>query len=86
MFGVRLTDALFFHALGKKEVFEGLDLESTDFSICVEFPIKVHKRGYKYTEIPLTERQRIAGVSKVNAAWDSLRTLAAIVKFKLKGY
>ena len=86
MFGVRLTDALFFYALGKKEVFESLDLESTDFSICVEIPIKVHKRGYKYTEIPLTERRRIAGVSKVNAAWDGLRILAAMVKFKLKGY
>jgi len=86
MYGVRLTDALFFYALGKKEVFESLDLESTDFSICVEIPIKVHKRGYKYTEIPLTERQRIAGVSKVNAAWDGLRILAAMVKFKLKGY
>ena len=86
MFGVRLTDALFFYALGKKEVFESLDLESTDFSICVEIPIKVHKRGYKYTEIPLTERRRITGVSKVNAAWDGLRILAAMVKFKIKGY
>ncbi len=35
MFGIRLTDALFFYALAKKEVFESLDLESTDFSICV---------------------------------------------------
>ena len=86
MFGVRLTDALFFYALGKKEVFEALGLESTDFSICVEIPIKVHKRGYKYTEIPSAERKRIAGVSKVNAAWDGLRILAAMVKFKLKGY
>ncbi len=40
MFGVRLTDALIFHALGEKEVFEGLDLESTGFSMCVEIPIK----------------------------------------------
>ncbi len=46
----------------------------------------MHKRGYKYTEIPLTGRRRIEGVSKVNGAWDGLRILAAMVKFKLKGY
>jgi len=34
----------------------------------------------------LTGRQRIAEVSKVDAAWVSLRILAAMVKFKLKGY
>ncbi len=43
--GVRLRDALFFHALGKTELFEGLDLQSTGFATCVDVPIKVHERG-----------------------------------------
>lgn len=86
MFGVRLSDALFFYALGKREVFEALDLEAHDFSLCVEIPVKVHKAGFRYTEIPSKERARIAGVSKVNALWDGLSILAFMVKLKLKGY
>lgn len=85
MFGVRLTDALFFYALGKKEIFERLDLACNDFSLCVEVPIKVHRAGYKYTEIASKERPRIAGVSKVNAAQDGLRILTAMLKFRFGG-
>jgi glycosyltransferase involved in cell wall biosynthesis len=86
LFGVKLSDALFFYALGRRELFEGLDLEARDFSLCVEIPVKVHKAGYRYAEIPLKERTRIAGVSKVNALWDGLSILAFMVRLKLKGY
>ncbi len=85
MFGVRLSDALFFYALGKKAVFARLDLECKDFALCVEVPIKVHRAGYKYTEIASTERRRLAGVSKVNAALDGLRILAAMLKLRFGG-
>ena len=64
LFGVRLTDVLYFYLMGKKEMFQDLDLRSSDFAICVEIPIKVHQMGYKYTEIPSRERRRIAGESK----------------------
>ncbi len=47
-FGIRLSDALFFHALGKKELFEGLDLQSTSFATCVDVPIKVYEGGLEY--------------------------------------
>ena len=75
MFGVKITDALFFYALAKKEVYDSIKWETTDFSLCIEVPIKVHKAGYKYTEIPSRERPRIAGVSKVNAFTDGLAIL-----------
>lgn len=86
MFGVRLSDALFFYALGRKELFKGMDLEARDFAMCVEIPIKVHKAGYRYAEMPLRERARIAGKTKVNAFWDGLAILAFMVRLKLRGY
>ncbi len=86
MFKIELTDSLFFYALGKKEVFEALGLTARGFAICIEIPVKVHKAGYKYTEIPSRERPRFAGRSKVNAVWDGLLILATMIGLKLKGY
>lgn len=82
MFGVELTDILFFYALIRKDVLQSLDLECQDFSLCVEVPAKIHMSGYKYTEIPSFERPRVGGVSKVNAFTDGLRILAAMVRMK----
>ena len=47
-FGIRLSDAPFFHALGKTEVFEGLDRQSTGFATRVDVSIKVQERGCEY--------------------------------------
>ncbi len=86
LFKVDLTDAILFYALGKKEAFEALGLTARGFSIRAEVPIKLHKAGYKYTEIPSRERPRFAGRSKVNAMWDGLMILATMIKLKCKGY
>jgi glycosyltransferase involved in cell wall biosynthesis len=80
LFGVRITDSLFFYALGKKEMFEALELELADFALCIEVPVKVHRKGYRYTEIPSKERLRIAGASKVNAVSDGFRILTAMLQ------
>ncbi len=85
LFGVRLTDSLFFYALGRKDMFEALDLRCADFSLCIEVPVKVHQKGFRYTEIPSRERPRIAGVSKVNAVYDGIRILAAMIRLRLQG-
>ena len=86
LFGVRLSDALFFYALGKREVFESLPLISSDYSLCVEVPILVHQMGFRYTEIPSKERARIAGQSKVNALIDGFKILHAMLRFKLREF
>jgi glycosyltransferase involved in cell wall biosynthesis len=83
MFGVRLSDALFYYSMGKREVYNWLDLKSRDFSLCIEVPVKVHRMGFKYTQIPMRERPRLAGVSKVHAALDGIRILKTILKIKL---
>ena len=79
--GVRISDSLFLYVAFRKEIFAQLDMQSPGYEYCMEFPIKVHKAGLKYTEIPSYEKKRIAGQSKVNAVWVGLRTLYALLKY-----
>lgn len=82
LFGVRLSDSLFFYALGRREVLERLDLRCRGFALCVEVPIKVHEAGLRYSEIPCRERRRVAGESKVNALTDGIRILAWLLRLR----
>lgn len=78
--GVRITDSLFLYMLGRKEALDKLDIRSDDFGYCIELPIRVHKAGLKYAEIPSRERPRLAGDSKVNAFTDGLTILKAVLR------
>jgi glycosyltransferase involved in cell wall biosynthesis len=78
--GVALSDALFLYVLAKREVFEKIEVRSRSFDWCIEFPIKVHRAGLKYTEIPSVERKRLAGISKVNAFYHGFRILWTMVR------
>jgi glycosyltransferase involved in cell wall biosynthesis len=84
LFGVKLSDALFFYALARTDIYRSIKWEYPNFALCVEIPIKVHQAGYKYTEIPSRERPRIGGVSKVNAFTDGLSILWAMIKLRLR--
>ena len=80
--GVKISDALFLYCMVRRNALERLKMTSNGFSFCVEFPIRVHNIGLKYTEIPSFERKRFAGKSKVNAFVDGF--LIAMTIFKLK--
>jgi len=80
--GVKITDSLFLYVVARKNIFNYIQLHSKHFEWCVEFPIKVHNAGLKYTEIPSRERPRLAGLSKVNALLDGLKILWVMVKLK----
>ncbi len=82
--GVGISDSLFLYVAAKREIFESVFFESSGFEYCIEFPIKIHRAGYKYTEIPSAERQRISGKTKVNAFFDGLRILWYLIKWKIK--
>ena len=82
--GVNISDALFLYVAARKEVFEALDLTSSGFEYCIEFPIRAHQMGFTYKEIPSREKARIAGHSKVNALWDGLRILWVLLREKLR--
>lgn len=83
MFGVRVTDSLYFYALGKRKVFQTFDLTCHGFALCLEVPIRVHQAGFRYHEIPSKERMRIAGKSKVNAFVDGMRILGSLLRLRL---
>jgi glycosyltransferase involved in cell wall biosynthesis len=85
LFGVRLSDSLFLYCLGRREMFQHLRMTSRHFEWCIELPIRVAAAGFSYSEIPSRERPRIAGVSKVNAAWDGLKILWFLITLKLGG-
>ncbi len=78
--GVRLSDSLFLYVAARAEVFKSLEIKSANFEYCMEFPIKVHKAGFKYTDIPVFELKRFAGESKVSAIYHGFRILWALLK------
>ena len=79
-FSLKITDILFTYVMGKTKSFNDLMLTSKDFTICVEFPIQIKRKRYKYLTIPSYERNRIAGKKKVNAFKDGLLILIKMIK------
>ena len=82
LFGCKITDALFFYPMFRKNILEKIELESDDFTLCLEFPILVHKNNFNYIELKSVERERYAGVTKVNAFFDGIKILYGMLKIK----
>jgi len=80
LFSLDITDILFTYVMGRTKSFNNLMLKSKDFTICVEFPILVKRKKYKYLTIPSYERNRIAGKKKVNVLKDGLLILIKMIK------
>jgi len=80
IFGVNLTDSLFMYVAAKREALNKLELKYPGFEFCIEFPIKVHLRELRYSEIPSFERKRFAGKSKVNALIHGIIILWSLIK------
>tara|TARA_B100000003_G_scaffold202396_1_gene211605 strand:+ start:228 stop:899 length:672 start_codon:yes stop_codon:yes gene_type:complete len=86
LFKLKISDILYTYILGKTSSFKKLDLQNSDFRICVEIPIKSKSFELRYICTPSYERKRIGGKKKVNPLKDGLLILIEIVKyfFKLK--
>ena len=66
LFGIKFNDTTNAFKIYRKEVIEGISpLLSHHFNLTVEMPLKAIVRGYSYTTIPITWRNRTAGVSKL---------------------
>ena len=79
-FSLKITDILFTYVMGKTKSFNDLKLNSKDFTLCVEFPIKLNRKKLQYTTIPSYERSRIGGKKKVNVFKDGLLILLKMIK------
>ncbi len=78
-FGLKISDILYTFVIGQTKFAKTLKLKSGDFRICVELPIKVHLKGYSYTDINCYEYKRIGGKKKVNAFRDGFLILLKMI-------
>ncbi|MDZ8183318.1 MAG: glycosyltransferase [Nostoc sp. ChiSLP02] len=66
LFGLKFNDTTNAFKIYRKEAIEGISpLVSHHFNLTVEMPLKAIVRGYSYTTIPITWRNRTTGVSKL---------------------
>ena len=79
-FSLKISDILFTYLLGKTQSFKRLNLQSDDFCLCVEMPIKAKRLGLSMKDIPSFERSRIAGKKKVNEFRDGFKILIFMIK------
>jgi dolichol-phosphate mannosyltransferase len=66
LFGIRLNDTTNAFKAYRREVLDGcMPILSPHFNITVELPLKAIVRGYSWTVIPITWRNRRSGVAKL---------------------
>lgn len=78
--GLWVADILYMYAAFKKEIFDKISLESPGFEFCIELPVKAHKAGFRFGEVPCVEKKRAFGETKVNDFKDGWRIFRAIFK------
>tara|TARA_B110000027_G_C16109315_1_gene296907 strand:- start:7 stop:681 length:675 start_codon:yes stop_codon:yes gene_type:complete len=79
-FSLNISDILFTYVFGNTQKFNSLNINSNDFTFCVEFPIKAKRNGMRYETIPSYERSRIGGTKKVSPFLDGWLILIKMVK------
>jgi len=79
-FNIKLVDILYTFVIGNTKKFKELNVKSQDFCFCVEFPIKMVRKKFSYTDIPSHERRRISGKKNVNEFVDGLKILFKMIK------
>jgi len=83
-FKLKLSDILFTYVMGLTKNFNKLNLQSKDFRLCVELPIKIKKKNFLIMTTSSYERRRVAGVKNVNEFRDGFLILLYLLKEFLK--
>lgn len=83
-FKLKLSDILFTYVMGLTKNFNKLNLQSKDFRLCVELPIKIKENNLLINTTSSYERRRIAGVKNVNEFRDGFLILLYLLKKILK--
>ena len=83
-FSLNISDILYTFVLGNVKKAKNLNLNQTDFTFCVELPIKAKKANYNIISTIAHERARIAGFKKVNALKDGMLILIHMIKLYFK--
>jgi len=82
-FKLKITDVLYTYVMGKTEKYKSLNLESNDFTFCVELPIKAKFNNFRLLSLASYERSRLAGIKKVNEFKDGFLILISILRLLL---
>ena len=64
----------------RREVIDNVQTESKGNSFFMEFILKVYRRGYRVTELPIIFRDRVEGKSKLSLGKQSFRMIADLMK------
>ena len=85
LFGLKYNDCTNAFKAYRREVIEGINpLISHHFNLTVELPLKAIVRGYYYTTIPITWRNRQTGVSKLKLKEMGSRYLFIVLSILLE--
>ncbi len=85
LFGLKYNDCTNAFKAYRREVIEGINpLISHHFNLTVEIPLKAIVRGYSYTSIPITWRNRQTGVSKLKIKEMGSRYLFIVLSILLE--
>ena len=84
MLNVKLSDILYTYVLCNTKKFKMLNIISQDFRFCIEFPYKVEKNKFKYSDIKSKEFKRKFGKKNVNEFKDGFLILTEVIKCFLK--
>ena len=80
LFNLKISDILYTFVIGKTDCIKKLNLNSQDFSLCVELPILANKNNFLITDYPCHERSRMSGKKNVNEFVDGFKILFKIIK------
>jgi glycosyltransferase involved in cell wall biosynthesis len=84
-FKIQLDDILYTFIMGKTKKFKSLKLKNYDFRICIEIPLKITLKKFRYTLSSSMERKRLHGEKKVNEFKDGfLISCYMLKKFLIK--
>lgn len=78
-FKLQLSDILFTYVMGLTKNFDKLNLQSKDFRLCVELPIKIKKNNFLIRTTSSYERKRVAGAKNVNEFRDGFLILLYLI-------
>lgn len=78
--GSDVTDSLHFFTAISRNGLKKIHPTSSGFEFCIEILIRAHKAGLKFAEVPVVERRRYAGKSKVNIFSAGLKILGMILR------
>jgi len=85
LFGSHLNDYATCYKLGRRDLFENLDLKATGFDIDVEIICNALKNKIQIKEIPISYYPRTYGEGKKIRLKDAFWAVFYMVKYRLKG-